>query len=352
MNLSYEKTISLLQTHNTTVIALYMIRKNGNTYHCKFLECMATGLVQPFFISIPDKFNVAVLLGSAPTEMFISPVGIEIGSRQLEYLTKIRGTLESDLVSVSSSFVCHITKSSSWCYRIVGEFDGPYEEAKPDNQIQSLVQKVETLVEAKEGLPTEPDRLPVSDLPSLSQANAYDALTIRPASFIFDEIELGLVYISIELNTFYENAPLIYELLGKKYSFLEDNELDVRQEKIDHLAQLFTQLTDRFKEVDDILLKRDNTSKHKLATLSKLLNRLHKVEKSSPKEIPAINDLKSQIQTTITEEHINSLRLKDSAHDMLELCDILSSQVLDKIKGLKDEVQEISTGIDIPKTLE
>lgn len=284
--------------------------------------------------------------------MFISPVGIEIGSRQLEYLTKIRGTLESDLVSVSSSFVCHITKSSSWCYRIVGEFDGPYEEAKPDNQIQSLVQKVETLVEAKEGLPTEPDRLPVSDLPSLSQANAYDALTIRPASFIFDEIELGLVYISIELNTFYENAPLIYELLGKKYSFLEDNELDVRQEKIDHLAQLFTQLTDRFKEVDDILLKRDNTSKHKLATLSKLLNRLHKVEKSSPKEIPAINDLKSQIQTTITEEHINSLRLKDSAHDMLELCDILSSQVLDKIKGLKDEVQEISTGIDIPKTLE
>ena len=343
MNLSYEKTISLLRTHNTRVIAIYMMRQRGETYKCKFLECMTTGLVQPFFISIPEKFNVAVLLGSAPTEMFISPVGTEIGARQLEYLTKIRGTLESDLVSVSSNFVCHITTSSSWCYRIVGEFDEPYEEAKPDNQIQSLVQKVTALVETKEGL--SPD---LFSLPEPSAIDNHDSLTIRPESFIFDEIELGLVYISIELNTFYKDGARIREVMGEKYAFLEDNELDVRQEKIDHLGQVFAQLTDRFKEVDDILLKRDSTSKQKLTTLSNLLKRLHKVENSSEKEIPAINDLKFQIQTTITEEHINSLRLKDSAHDMLELCDILSSQVLDKIKGLKDEVQEISAGDVIP----
>ena len=155
---------------------------------------------------------------------------------------------------------------------------------------------------------------------------------------MFDEIELGLVYIAIELNSFYKDASQIREVLIKKYAFLEDNELDVRQEKIDHLSQLFGQLTERFKEVDDILLKRDSTSKKKLATLANLLKRLTKIENASELEIPAINDLKVQIQATITEEHIISLRLKDSAHDMLELCDILSSQVLDKIKGLKDEV--------------
>jgi hypothetical protein len=342
MDLSYEKTVSLLQTHNTVVIAIYMIRKRGNTYQCKFLECMATGLGQPFFISIPDKFNLSALLGSAPTEMFIAPVGTEIGSRQLEYLTKIRGTLDSDLVSVSSSFVCHLTKSASRCYRIVGEFDDPYDEAKPSNQIQSLVQKVATLVEEKEEVPAEAAFL--SEAPVFSGADEYDPLMVRPAAFIFDEIELGLVYISIELHTFYENASDIGKILGKKYAFLEDNELDVRQEKIDRLTLLFQQMADRFKEVDDILLKRDSASKQKLDTLSKLLKRLYRVENSSEKDIPAINDLKFQIQTTITEEHINSLRLKDSAHDTLELCDILSSQILDKIKGLKDEVQEIGAG--------
>ena len=349
MNLSYEKTVSLLQTHNTTVVAIYMIRMTGNTYKCKFLECMSTGLGRPFFISIPDKFNVAVLLGSAPTEMFISPVGTEIGSRQLEYLKKIRGTLESDLVSISSNFMCHITNSSSWCYRIVGEFDDPYEEAKSDNQIQNLVQKVTTLVDEKkeEEESTDPFPNPPLSLPQIS-ADDYDLLTIRPSSFIFDEIELGLVYISIDLNSFYEDATRICEVLEEKYGFIEDNELDVRQEKIDHLAQTFNQLTDRFKEVDDILLKRDSTSKQKFTTLENLLKRLDKIENSSDNEVPEINDLKSQIQTTITEEHINSLRLKDSTNDMLELCDILSSQVLDTIKGLKDEVGEI----DSPETSE
>ena len=338
MNLSYEKILSLLQTHDTTVVATYTIRMRGDKHTCKFLECMTTGTPQSFFISIPDKFNITVLLGSAPTEVFISPVGPEIVTRQLEYLKKIRGTLESDLVSISSSFVCHVKNDSSWCYRIAGEFDDPYEESKTDTQIQSLVQKVTNLVEEKEA----PDSDPFPGIPSLSETPVsfkdYDPLTIRPTSFMFDEIELGLVYIAIELNSFYKDASQIREVLIKKYAFLEDNELDVRQEKIDHLSQLFGQLTERFKEVDDILLKRDSTSKKKLATLANLLKRLTKIENASELEIPAINDLKVQIQATITEEHIISLRLKDSAHDMLELCDILSSQVLDKIKGLKDEV--------------
>jgi len=338
MNLSFEKTLALLQTHHTTVVATYTIRMRGDKHKCKFLECMTTGISQTFFISIPDKFNVTVLLGSTPTEVFISPVGPEIVARQLEYLKKIRGTLESDLVSISSSFVCHVKNGSSGCYRIVGEFDDPFEESKTDSPIQSLVQKVANLVEEKEEA-TDPPLFPALPDTPVSFADA-DPLTIRPTSFMFDEIELGLVYIAVELNSFYKDASRIREVLIKKYAFLEDNELDVRQEKIDHLSQLFIQLTERFKEVDDILLKRDSTSKKKLVTLATLLKRLTKIENASEKEIPAINDLKAQILTTITEEHITSLRLKDSAHDMLELCDILSSQVLDKIKGIKTEVEK------------
>jgi hypothetical protein len=134
-------------------------------------------------------------------------------------------------------------------------------------------------------------------------------------------------------------------VLIEKYAHLEDNELDVRQEKIDRLSQLFTQLTERFKEVDDILLKRDGTSKKILVTLGNLLTRLTKVENVSEHNKGSettVNDLKSQIQTTITEEHIKSLRLKDSIHDTLELCDILVSQALEKIKSLKDEVGELN----------
>ena len=340
MNLSYEKIRSLLQTHHTTVVATYTIRMRGDKCQCKFLECTTRGIPQSFFISIPNKFTITVLLGSSPTEVFISPVGAEIVTRQLEYLKKIRGTLDSDLVSISSSFVCHVKNSSSWCYRIVGEFDDPYEEAKTDNQIQSLVQKTTTLIEEA----ADPAPFPTLSLPSIPElsisADEYEPLIIRPTSFIFEEIELGHVYIAVELDSFYKNASRIREVLVKKYAFLEDNELDVRQEKIDHLSQLFTQLVERFKEVDDILLNRDSTSKKKLVTLGTLLKRLTKVENASEKEVPAINDLKAQIPTTITEEHITSLRLKDSAHDMLELCDILSSQVLDKIKGIKTEVEK------------
>jgi hypothetical protein len=81
------------------------------------------------------------------------------------------------------------------------------------------------------------------------------------------------------------------------------------------------------------------------------LTRLTKVENISENEGPTVNDLKSQIQTTIAEEHIKSLRLKDSIHDTLELCDILASQVLEKIKSLKDEVDEINQEAANPNNL-
>jgi len=333
MNLSYGKTRTLLQSHYTNIVASYTMRMKANKHKCKFLECVTEGVSRPFFISIPDKFTVTVPHGSVPTEVFITPVGSEIVTRQLEYLKKILGTLKSDLVSISSSFVCHLKGDTCVCYRIVGEFDDPYEEVKIEDPVQSLVQKVTSLVEAEAELP----ELTLPEERSFSTED-HDSLTVRAASFIFDEIELGLVYIDIELNSFYENVSHIRAVLVEKYAYLEDNELDVRQEKIDHLSQLFNQLTERFKEIDEILLKHDITSKTQLTTLAGLLTRLTKVENESEQEDSTVNDLKSQIQIAITKEHIKSLRLKDSTHDMLELCDILGSQVLEKIKLLKDEV--------------
>ena len=346
MNLSYEKTLNLLQTHSTNIVTSYTMRMKDNKHKCKFLECVTEGVSQSFLISIPDKFNVVVPLGSVATEVFILPVGSEIVARQLDYLKKIRGTLQSDVVSISSNIICYVNTSSSVCYRIVGEFDELYEEIKLENPIQSLVQKVTNLVEEK---PTQPGVSLSGGEPFTNKV--YDPLIVQSESFIFDEIELGLVYISIELNSFYENVSRIREVLIEKYAYLEDNELDVRQEKIDHLSQLFNQLTEKFKEVDEILLKRDNTSKKTLSTLGNLLTRLTKVENVSEKEGPTVNDLKSQIQTTIAEEHIKSLRLKDSIHDTLELCDILVSQVLEKIKSLKDEVDEINQEVANPNSL-
>lgn len=328
--------LNLLQNHSTNIVAAYTMRMKDNKHKCKFLECVTEGVTPSFLISIPDKFNVVIPLGSVSTNVFILPVSPEIVARQLDYLKKIRGTLHSDLVSISSNIICYINSSSSVCYRIVGEFDELYEETSRENPIQNLIQKVTNLVEEK-GLQSE-----VILAEGHPVGKVYDPLTVRPASFIFDEIELGLVYISIELNSFYENVSRVREVLTEKYAYLEDNELDVRQEKIDLLSQLFNQLTERFKEVDEILLKRDITSKKTLSTLGKLLTRLTKVENLSEKKGSTITGLKSQIQTTITEEHIKSLRLKDSIHDMLELCDILVSQVLEKITSLKDEVGEIN----------
>ncbi len=336
MDLSYGKMLKLLQTHSTNIVAAYTMRMKDNKHKCKFLECVTEGVTPSFLISIPDKFNVVIPLGSVSTNVFILPVSPEIVARQLDYLKKIRGTLHSDFVSISSNIICYIHSSSSVCYRIVGESDELYEETSQENPIQNLIQKVTNLVEEKG------DQSEVILAEGNPVDKVHDPLTVRPASFIFDEIELGLVYISIELNSFYENVSRIREVLTEKYAHLEDNELDVRQEKIDLLSKSFNQLTERFKEVDEILLKRDITSKNTLSTLGKLLTRLSKIERISENQDSTIAGLKSQIQITITEEHIKSLRLKDSIHDMLELCDILVSQVLEKITSLKDEVNEIS----------
>ena len=151
-----------------------------------------------FLISIPDKFNITVApkglrdpeggsglreaVRGAPIEVFISPVGPEIVARQLEYLKKIRGTLESDLVSISSSFVCHVKNSSRGGYRIVGEFDDPFEESKTDSPIQSLVHKVATLVEEKETADPTPPPLP----PFHSSRNSYLPRRVLPdSSYLF-----------------------------------------------------------------------------------------------------------------------------------------------------------------------
>ena len=347
MNLSYEKTVALLQTHDTSVVSLYLIRKRKEGNHCKFLECVTQGAARSFVISVPDKFSLVVPAGCTTPESFISPVGAEIGGRQLEYLRKPRGTIESDLFSVSSGFVCHLAGEDVSCYRIVGEADSPYEEAQPDTQIQSLVQNVDTLaVETKKGggegetdLSLSGDdgrtRLGPSSLPKL------DLLAVRPSSFLFDEIEMGLVYVAVEIYSFYKNRKEIVEELGRNYAFLGDNELDIRQEKIDGLAQRFRLLSAEFASVDDILLQRDSRSKEKLATLKTLLERLLVLEKAAVEPSPKVSSLKSQVQDSIREEHVKSLRFKDSVHDALELCDLFASQILEKIMGLKEEAQKI-----------
>ena len=79
--------------------------------------------------------------------------------------------------------------------------------------------------------------------------------------------------------------------------------------------------------------------------ISAVRNLFNFVDKNYSAKNPYISSLRApkkdkNLPRAISEEHITSLRLKDSAHDMLELCDILSSQVLDKIKGIKTEVEK------------
>lgn len=311
-------------------------------------------------ISIADRFVMAVgsadlaSLGEHVSRIFLIPMGVEIAPLQLAHVLHAKGTLDSDLVALGSGTFCHAvgeTSSDVVGYRLVGEFDPAYVFPTEQDKLSSLVQKA-TEILADEETPedpsadvreTETEPAPedlIEDL--VSPPTTFSAV---PSTFLFDEIEIGIVFLSVDLNTFYRDATSIACKLSTQYDFLEDNELDVRQEKIDDLKKSVETLAGYLQRVDGLLLQNEASSKQKQKTLEGLLTRVANVVAKSDgnaafdSEPNDVLSLRLQIEHSADEEHVVSLRLKDTLHRSLELCRLLVTQAISEMKGLETAIE-------------
>ena len=369
MNLSLDKTLAMLKDNDTTVLGIYAMRIAGETTaQCLFFEAASATCVRPFMIHVPNRFKV-----SLPKDVhdvhdvhdlnitYLLPASEQSVQLQLEHLELTLGTLTTSALSLSSAALCYKARDditnvpSARCFRIVSSLEGPYDEKKYNDPLSELVGQVEEVAPSAISTELVDQAQPFSidadadvqvdvDVPTIPKFDENDSApegvlqSTVPPSLLCDEIELGLLYLTVDLSTFYRNRTRVESELDSNYALLDDNELDVRQEKISQLQALITEVQKQMLTLDERVLASDDITTKKFSTLQKLLAKVVLMEQKDGNK-QKIGQLKSQIQFSIGEETIVQLRRKDFVLNVLNLCSIILTEALSAVRGLQEELQ-------------
>ena len=122
---------------------------------------------------------------------------------------------------------------------------------------------------------------------------------------------------------------------------MEDNQLDLRHQKIEELKQTNAAVGRQLVSLEESLLKREERSQNKLDQLSTLLTRLSTLKKksSSRKRSSKMLLIHEKINSTMEEEQVLSMRLKDQLHAAIELCSVILGETLTELEKLIQEIR-------------
>jgi len=379
MNLSLDKTLAMLKNNDTTVLGIYAMRIAGETTaQCLFFEAASATCVRPFMIHVPNRFKVSLPKNVQNLQdvqdlqdlniTYLLPASEQSVQLQLEHLELTLGTLTASALSLSSAALCYKARDditnvpSARCFRIVSSLEGPYDEKKYKDPLSELVGQVEEVAPSVISTELVDQAQPFSvdvdvdvdvdvqvdvdvDVPTIPKFDENDSApegvlqSTVPPSLLCDEIELGLLYLTVDLSTFYRNRTRVESELDSNYALLDDNELDVRQEKISQLQALITEVQKQMLTLDERILASDDITTKKFSTLQKLLAKVVLMEQKDGNK-QKIGQLKSQIQFSIGEETIVQLRRKDFVLNVLNLCSIILTEALSAVRGLQEELQD------------
>lgn len=170
ITLSLNKLQKLLHDNSYTLVALYC-----ENQHVKFLELRTPRVQKTFIIALPDKYK----LQAGTSHKTIDIYGVEEkDSRQLEYLTEIKGPLlDCDLVSVSSFLICSYKNNGEFTTFKFGKnntVDTAEEESEDSEIVEKLIKEVNAISEKvdpelkivkTEEEPVEPEEEPEEEEP-------------------------------------------------------------------------------------------------------------------------------------------------------------------------------------------
>ena len=140
VKLSLSKFLDLLNRHKYTLHGVY---SEGNKI--RFLECRTPKQQKTFIIYLPDKYKMKLGSSTSLKRFNIIPSDDLPSSRQIKYMSDIKGPLiECDLLSVSSSLLCMYKNSGETICYLIGDEKESKDESVEEEEIDQI-----TVIEQK-----------------------------------------------------------------------------------------------------------------------------------------------------------------------------------------------------------
>ena len=149
VTLSLNKLQKLLQDNSYTLVALYCENEQ-----VKFLEVRTPKIQKTFIIALPKKYKLETSSSYKSIDIYQDEEqSSRQSSRQLEYLTEIKGPLlECDLVSVSSFLLCSYKNNGDFTTFKFGKNDVEVDVAEENSEdngdtVNKLIKDVNAISE-------------------------------------------------------------------------------------------------------------------------------------------------------------------------------------------------------------
>lgn len=369
--LSLLKLIDLLHTNEYIFVQTYCIGKE-----CKFVEVQTPVNRKTFIIRIPSKYYMQI---RGKTRVFNIRDEVKGGSPQSEYIGMIKGAvIESDLVCISSTKICcflnngtaynytignapvreepkiepdiasELTEKASQLIKKATKVDDiKVELVEPRHQIKDPAEivfvdtngdviepdsEIEQMMIAdlkkRDVAPTEEKIIEVKEeevVKSDDEETQVSMLNSPPDKITESGIEMGMVYVAIEIGRFFKKVKDFGEDCLMLYNILDDEEVKLRRNRVEEVNRMLDACKNSFvKKMDDIR-KQEQLTKEQLTKLSYTLLRVLKFEllvKKYPKRYDTspeeISSMKRTTYETIGELNIKLLRMKDQCEQLIK----------------------------------
>jgi len=355
--LSLSKITDYLSKFKYFLISVYC---SGD--RCVFIECKTPIHQKTFIIYVPEKYDMII-----SDEISIKRLNFirvdKPSTRQAEYMNTIKGIIDCDLLSISSNSICVLKNSGAFESFVIREEGGrDYEEfetidedeitavdnlekelgkiasrIEPTKEIPDVIEKSDDeslsmdsfsasddVIEKEElifeDIVEKEEEIPVKEVIKSTESQRDNSL---PTMIEDSEIHLGLIYVLVDLTTFFRKAGNLEGEIIDYYEQIEGNESDARETRLETIKDLSTRLdvmtTDKINKIKE----EEASLKACLIRLTQFLNQaetLRKKTKGSQKYVDVNSDIDAvyyNTRKTINDLNIQLLQIRDKVDEFL-----------------------------------
>lgn len=353
--LSIEKINDFFSRHNYEITSFYTI---GDS--CSFIECKTPKYSKPMVVRVPSKYTLTIEDGNEK-KIPITPLDIG-GSKQSDYAYEIkRGVPCSLLVIGSNNLALSSSSGDAICYyfgehkeeEVVEEVEEEDDVSRLERQVDHIEKKTsledteEEVVEEEvdveeiiaddskereeEGSVNEEEEELVFEVNDDKRVESDEEEVIEeclvdtnPSDLTDNEISIGLIYVVIELGKFFSKVDSVEESVYEIYNILEDNENDMRKERLESVkedwARIIERSTERLEEIEDQLQKIKEKSLRLSIILLKTESMKSKIGENKKFEelSPDVLEVYRKSKKTISELNIDKLKLRDEYQNTIQ----------------------------------
>jgi hypothetical protein len=384
ITLSMKKLLPFLHKFSYRILVFYtVVDEETGEDNARFIEIKTPRYEKIFMLSIPLRYRLVIddTHKKIPLTLLKEP-----SKRHLEYLMETKGTLlDSDVVSISSTFICSYRHNAGYegteCFYIG---DDAFQEVNADDvedeienveKLEAEVQKIASdidpskseepikdketkLLEPKEedgvalifeddeGNPIDDVKQIISNKHTENEEEEEDEEIDfgddedegEEVDFRDEEIELGLVYIMVELNVFFKKIGENFENeIVKLYDTLDEAENERRSTQVTKIQDLLQQVSVNLNtKLEELKAKEDELRESFMRLTSLVTDTNHLLVKTGAdaklkKNHEETERLSKQIQSAIHDINVEKIKLKDKITNLLSthilvLSDLLESE--------------------------